>query len=143
MGAIGGVGGAPRTLPQLAVVPRVLRGAQVVPQLRRLRLCRAQALPQPCALCLGAPQLLREHGALGVTECWGEDVPDGKVTDFKRAVALQDGETVAVGWITWPDRATRDAAWERLMQDERMMAMPMPFDGKRMIFAGFDLVLEG
>jgi uncharacterized protein YbaA (DUF1428 family) len=84
----------------------------------------------------------RAHGALGVTECWGEDVPDGKVTDFKRAVALQDGETVAVGWITWPDKATRDTAWEKLTQDERMMALPMPFDGTRMIFAGFELVQE-
>lgn len=84
----------------------------------------------------------KEQGALGVTECWGEDIPDGKVTDFKRAVALEAGETVAVGWITWPDRATRDAAWEKLMQDERMMGVPMPFDGKRMIFAGFEVVLE-
>lgn len=87
--------------------------------------------------------LFREHGALSVTETWGEDVPDGKVTDFKRAVALQDGETVAVGWITWPDRPTRDAAWEKLMQDERMMGgEEPPFDGKRMIFAGFDLIAE-
>ncbi len=88
--------------------------------------------------------LFREAGALGVTETWGEDVPDGKVTDFKRAVALQDGETVAVGWITWPDRATRDKAWEALMQDDRMMGGDAPpFDGKRMIFAGFEVVLEG
>lgn len=85
----------------------------------------------------------KEHGATGVTECWGEDVPDGKVTDFKRAVALKDGETVAVGWIAWPDKAVRDAAWEKLMQDERMMGMDMPFDGKRMIFACFEVVLEG
>ncbi len=87
--------------------------------------------------------LFKEFGASGVTECWGEDVSDGKVTDFKKAVALQDGETVAVGWVTWPDRATRDAAWEKLMKDQRMMALEMPFDGKRMIFAGFDMVLEG
>jgi len=87
--------------------------------------------------------VFREHGALSVTECWGEDVPDGRVTDFKRAVALQDGETVAVGWITWPDRATRDTAWASLMQDDRLNALPMPFDGKRMIFAGFELVQEG
>ena len=85
----------------------------------------------------------KEQGATAVTECWGEDVPDGKVTDFKKAVALKDDETVAVGWITWPDRATRDAAWEKLMQDERMMGHGMPFDGKRMIFAGFDVALEG
>ncbi|MGZ9113330.1 MAG: DUF1428 domain-containing protein [Brevundimonas sp.] len=85
----------------------------------------------------------KEQGAISVTETWGEDVPDGKVTDFKRAVQLQDGETVAVGWITWPDRPTRDAAWEKLMQDERMVGMDMPFDGKRMIFAGFEVLLEG
>ena len=84
----------------------------------------------------------RAQGATAVTECWGEDVPDGKVTDFKRAVALKDGETVAVGWITWPDRATRDAAWKTLMSDERLTGMAMPFDGKRMIFAGFEVVAE-
>ena len=85
----------------------------------------------------------KEHGATAVTECWGEDVPDGKWTDFSKAVALEAGETVAVGWITWPDRATRDAAWDKLMQDERMTSLDMPFDGKRMIFGGFDLALEG
>lgn len=86
--------------------------------------------------------LFREQGALSVTETWGEDVPDGKVTDFKRAVALKDGETVAVGWITWPDKATRDAGWEALMQDERLMGFEPPFDGKRMIYAGFEVVAE-
>ena len=87
--------------------------------------------------------LFREYGALSVTECWGEDVPDGKLTDFKRSVALEDGETVAVGWISWTDRATRDAAWEKMMQDERMMGGDAPpFDGKRMIFAGFEVVAE-
>jgi uncharacterized protein YbaA (DUF1428 family) len=84
----------------------------------------------------------KEQGALAVTETWGEDIPEGKVTDFRKAVALQDGETVAVGWITWPDKAVRDAAWEALMADERMMGMAMPFDGKRMIFAGFDVIAE-
>ena len=87
--------------------------------------------------------LFREYGALSVTECWGEDVPDGKLTDFKRAVALQDGESVAVGWITWPDKATRDAGWEKMMQDERMMTDEPPFDGKRMIYAGFEVIAEG
>ena len=87
--------------------------------------------------------IFREHGATGVTDVWGADVPDGKVTDFKRAVALEDGETVAVGWITWPDKATRDKGWEALMQDERLMGKDMPFDGKRMIFGGFEGLLEG
>lgn len=88
---------------------------------------------------LTAP-LFKAAGALSLTETWGEDVPEGQHTDFRRAVALKDGETVAVGWITWPDKATRDAAWETLMADERMTALPMPFDGKRMIFGGFELV---
>lgn len=87
--------------------------------------------------------VFKEHGALSVTECWGEDVPDGKLTDFKRAVALEDGESVAVGWVTWPDKATRDAGWEKMMQDERMMTDEPPFDGKRMIYAGFDVIAEG
>ena len=87
--------------------------------------------------------LFKEFGATSVTECWGEDVPDGKLTDFKKAVALKDDETVAVGWITWPDKATRDAAWEKLMNDERMSKLDMPFDGKRMIFGGFEVLLEG
>ncbi len=86
--------------------------------------------------------LFREAGALSVTETWGSDVPDGKVTDFKRAVQATADETVAIGWITWPDKATRDAAWEKLMKDERMMSVEMPFDGKRMIFGGFEVVLE-
>lgn len=86
--------------------------------------------------------LFREVGALSVTETWGEDVPDGKLTDFKRSVALVDGETVAVGWIMWPDKATRDAGWEKLMQDERLMSHEPPFDGKRMIYAGFEVIAE-
>lgn len=84
----------------------------------------------------------KEHGALSVTEAWGEDIPEGKQTDFRRSVELKDGETVAVGWITWPDKATRDAGWEKLMSDERMMGVDMPFDGKRMIFGGFEVVAE-
>lgn len=85
--------------------------------------------------------IFKENGATSVVECWGDDVPDGKLTDFKRSVALVDGETVAVGWIVWPDKPTRDAAWEKMMQDERIMGgEPPPFDGKRMIFGGFEQI---
>ena len=87
--------------------------------------------------------MFKEQGALSITECWGEDVPPGKLTSFPLAVKLEDGETVAVGWITWPDKATRDKGWEALMSDERMMKAEMPFDGKRMIFGGFDVIAEG
>ena len=85
-----------------------------------------------------------EFGATRVVEGWGDDVPHGKVTDFHRAVQAKDEETVMFSWIEWPDKATRDAGMQKMMEDPRMdpNATPMPFDGKRMIFGGFDLSLE-
>lgn len=95
------------------------------------------------AFALKIGKLFREHGALQVIDTWGDDIPDGQLTDFKKAVALKDGETVAVGWITWPDKATRDAAWGALMgPDSPMNGLEMPFDGKRMIFGAFDTIAE-
>ena len=84
--------------------------------------------------------IARDHGALGQFECWEADIADGKHTDFRRAVALQEGERVVFSWVLWPDRATCDASHEKLMADERMaqFAMPMPFDGNRMIMGGFE-----
>ena len=88
--------------------------------------------------------LVLELGATRVVECWGEDVPPGKVTDFQRAVNATDDETVVFSWIEWPDKATRDAGMQKMMEDPRMDAAnnPMPFDGKRMIFGGFVPVVE-
>ena len=83
-----------------------------------------------------------ELGALRVVESWGDDVPDGKQTDLKRAVQAKPDETVVFSWIEWPDKATRDAAMLKLRSDPRMMAEPMPFDGKRMIFGGFATVVD-
>ena len=83
-----------------------------------------------------------ELGALRVLECWADDVPDGKLTDFRRAVQARDDETVVFSWIEWPDKATRDAAWEQLMKDERMANHDRPFDGKRMMFGGFVPVVD-
>ena len=85
--------------------------------------------------------LFLEFGASRVVECWGEDVTVGKVTDFRRAVQAQEGETVVFSWIEWPDKPTRDAGSARMETDERM-AGPMPFDGKRMIFGGFEPIVE-
>lgn len=90
--------------------------------------------------CRAMSLIFREFGATEVVDAWGSDVPDGKQTDFKRAVAATPDETVAFGWITWPDKATRDAAWEKVMADPRMQSTPMPFDGKRMIYAGFEQI---
>ena len=84
-----------------------------------------------------------ELGAIRVLECWGDDVPDGKVTDFRRAVQATEDETVVFSWIEWPDKATRDAGMARMddlmKSDPRMdpQRNPMPFDGKRMIYGGF------
>jgi uncharacterized protein YbaA (DUF1428 family) len=73
----------------------------------------------------------------------GVDVPHGTVTDFHRAVQAKDDETVMFSWIEWPDKATRDAGMQKMMEDPRMEAAnPMPFDGKRMIFGSFENVLD-
>jgi uncharacterized protein YbaA (DUF1428 family) len=87
--------------------------------------------------------LLKEYGAIQIVEGWGTDVPDGKVTDFKKAVQATSDETVVFAWILWPDKATRDAAWGKLMEDERMKNGPTPpYDGKRMVYGGFEAILE-
>ena len=87
-----------------------------------------------------ASAVFLEHGATRVVECWGSDVPDGKVTDFKRAVAAQGGETVALGWVEWPSKEARDKGNKAMMEDPAMKNMDMPFDGKRMIFGGFEVL---
>lgn len=81
-------------------------------------------------------------GALSLVVGWGDDVPPGTQTDFLRSVDLQDGETVVIAWMTWPDKDTRNAAYkavETAMSPEDMA--DMPFDGKRMIYGGFVPVL--
>ena len=85
--------------------------------------------------------IMIEEGALRIVECWADDVPEGKQTDFYRSVDRQQGETVCFSWIEWPDKATRDAAFARMMENEAMMNTPMPFDGKRMIYGGFEPVV--
>jgi uncharacterized protein YbaA (DUF1428 family) len=86
-----------------------------------------------------AAPIFAEYGALGTIECWGDDVMDGKITDFKKAVQVNYDETVVLSWVWWPDKATCDAAAEKIMADERMKPDgPMPFDGQRLIYAGFE-----
>ena len=90
-----------------------------------------------------AASLWKEHGALKVTECWGDDVPAGKLTSFPMAVKLEPGETVVFSWVVWPSREVRDAGNKKVMADPRMQpGGEMPFDGKRVIFGGFEVMLE-
>lgn len=91
-----------------------------------------------------AAPLFREFGATRVVECWGDDVPDGKVTDFKGAVQAREDEVVVFSWFEYPSRAARDAANRKIMSDPRMeeMGADMPFDGKRMIVGGFDAIVD-
>ncbi|HEX7891984.1 MAG TPA: DUF1428 domain-containing protein [Ramlibacter sp.] len=88
--------------------------------------------------------VFKEHGALTVVECWGDDVPEGKLTSFPMAVQRKDDETVVFSWITWPSKAVRDEGMKKAMDDPRMQeAMKdMPFDGKRMIFGGFQVIVS-
>lgn len=83
----------------------------------------------------------RDLGARSLVVGWGDDVPQGKQTDFRRAVDLQEGETVVLCWMTWPDKATRDAAYAKMMED-MPQDIEMPFDGKRMVLGGFSPILE-
>jgi uncharacterized protein YbaA (DUF1428 family) len=84
------------------------------------------------------------HGALRLVEAWGDDVPDGKVTDFRRSVQAEEGENVVFSWIEWPDKATRDSAWSKMMEDPDMQPDhgDMPFDGKRMFWGGFEVIVD-
>jgi uncharacterized protein YbaA (DUF1428 family) len=91
-----------------------------------------------------AAVLFKEYGALKVVEGWGDDVPDGKVTSFPMAVKREPDETVIFSWILWPSREVRNEAMPKIMADPRMQpdTNPMPFDGKRVIFGGFEVLLE-
>jgi len=91
-----------------------------------------------------AAPLFKEFGATRFVECWGDDVPDGQLTDFRKAVKAQDDEVVVFSWVEYPSKEVRDEANQKIMADPRMKAMGehMPFDGKRMIFGGFAPILD-
>ncbi len=96
------------------------------------------------ALAQTTAKIFVEHGAIQVVECWGDDVPDGTLTDFKRAVKAESNETVLFSWIWWPSKEARDAGNDKVMNDPRLQGegMEMPFDGKRMIFGGFVPIVD-
>jgi uncharacterized protein YbaA (DUF1428 family) len=87
--------------------------------------------------------IFREYGALRLVQAWGDDVPEGKVTDFYRAVQAQPDETVVFAFIEWPSKQVNDEAWDKMMKDERMQpSADAPFDGKRMFWGGFEVILD-
>ncbi|MEL6946428.1 MAG: DUF1428 domain-containing protein [Pseudomonadota bacterium] len=110
--------------------------------------CFAAAVPEEnrdayIAHAALAAKIFKAHGALRVMETWEHEVPDGERTSFPLAVQRQAGEKIVVGWVEWPSRAARDTGMEgamAAMQNE--MHGPMPFDGKRMIFGGFNTIVE-
>jgi uncharacterized protein YbaA (DUF1428 family) len=91
-----------------------------------------------------AAVVFKDHGAQSVVECWGDDVPEGTLTSFRMAVKQNEDETVVFSWITWPSKAVRDEGWKTLMEDPRMKmdGAQMPFDGKRMIYGGFAVLMQ-
>jgi len=96
------------------------------------------------AMAAKASAVFQEYGATRVVEAWGDNVPDGKVTDFRRAVKAEEGENIVFSWIEWPSKAARDEGWAKVMADERMKPDHdnMPFDGKRMFWGGFAPILD-
>ena len=95
-------------------------------------------------LAAKAAPIFKEYGALRVVENWGDDIPDGKVTDFRKAVKAEAGENVVFSWIEWPSKQVRDEGWQKVMADPRMQPdhANRPFDGKRMFWAGFAPLLD-
>lgn len=91
-----------------------------------------------------AADCFKKYGALKVVETWGDDVPEGEVTSFPMAVKCEPGETVVFSWIIWPSKEVRDEGMQKVMTDPEMdmETNPMPFDGKRMIFGGFEIIME-
>ncbi|OYW82428.1 MAG: RNA signal recognition particle [Asticcacaulis sp. 32-58-5] len=86
--------------------------------------------------------VFKEHGAVRVVETWGDDVPEGKLTSFAFSVKLEPGETVVFSWIEWPSKEARDLGMKKAMEDPRLTEADMPFDGKRMIYGGFEVLLD-
>jgi uncharacterized protein YbaA (DUF1428 family) len=91
-----------------------------------------------------AAVVFKDHGALKLVECWADDVPEGEVTSFPMAVQCQPDESVVFSWVVWPSREVRDAGMQKVMEDPRMSedSNPMPFDGQRLIYGGFNVILE-
>ena len=98
------------------------------------------------AMATRAGAIWREHGALQIRECMADDVKPGKLTSFPQSVMLKDDEVVFFSWIVYASRADRDAINAKVMNDPRLADMmdpaQQPFDGKRMFYGGFEVVVD-
>jgi uncharacterized protein YbaA (DUF1428 family) len=88
--------------------------------------------------------IIKKHGALSTVECWGEDIPEGKVNSMHSAVMRKSDETVIFSWVVWLDKIIRDKNHKRMVAEMEtvMENIPIPFDGSRMIFGGFDVIVD-
>ncbi len=91
------------------------------------------------SMCAG---IFKEYGALRVVECWGDDVPPGKLTSFPMAVKCEAEESVVFSWVEWPSKQMRDEGTQKFMADPRLSGCDAVFDAKRMIFGGFQAIVE-
>jgi uncharacterized protein YbaA (DUF1428 family) len=90
-------------------------------------------------------EIFTDHGATRVVECWGDEITPGKVTGFDKAVKLKDDEVVVFSWIEWPDKRVRNQGMKKAMSDPRWEAIDpenLPFDGKRMIYGGYRVLVS-
>lgn len=95
-------------------------------------------------MCALFEKVMKRNGLLSYCEAIADDVPHGKMTDFYKAVQATDGETVVAAFATWPDKATRDKAWEAMMKDPEMTPQMHEgvFDGKKMFYGGFKPIYQ-
>lgn len=90
-----------------------------------------------------AAAVFKKHGAWSYMECWGDDIPEGQSTSFPQAVQCREDETVVSGWTVFPDKKTHDAATKKIMSDDEFPDLSqIPFDGKRLIHAGFQVIID-
>ncbi|WP_300530020.1 DUF1428 domain-containing protein [Maricaulis sp.] len=96
------------------------------------------------ALGEASAQIFKDVGALMCVDAWEDDVPEGELTSFSMAVQRKDGEAIATGYVVWPDKETRDKGMLAMREDPRMTdpSFTPPFDGKRLIFGGFQKIVD-
>ena len=95
-------------------------------------------------LATQSAKVFKKHGALSYMECWGDNVPEGKLNSMHTAVLRKPDETVVFSWVTWASKADRDAGMQKVFSDPEMPSHmdSMPFDSKRMIFGSFEALVE-